>query len=126
MPTPEIFDFDTESLDDYNEDRINAALSEHPAILVNHLHIAAHLSAWATRLDEDTLNPEKDSGFSSALREIAAHLRQADYVPGGPMLEEVESPNIASRSAWRTENRLRSLEHEVEKLGGIRRSGSLG
>ncbi|WP_338538179.1 hypothetical protein N5P18_15680 [Janibacter terrae] len=126
MPTPEIFDFDAADLADYDEDRMRVALAEHPAIIVNHLHIAAQLVAWASRLDEDTTVPsEANSGFSSALREVAAHLRQADYLPGGAMLEEVESPRTVSRSAWRTENRLRSVEREVEKLGGIRRSGSL-
>lgn len=128
MPTPMIFDFDTENLADYDEKRMEVALAEHPALIVNHLHIAAQLEAWAGRLLEDRViprNEQSNTGFAAGLREVAAHLRQADYLPGGAMLEEVESQDTLSRRSRRTENRLRSVEHEVEKLGGIRRSGSI-
>ena len=90
MPTPHIFDFDPSNLADFNAARLNRALTEHPAIMLNHLRIATALSGWADRLEEDEtgFGQKHDEGYVSALREVTAHLRQGDYLPDGPMLQE--------------------------------------
>lgn len=91
MPIPDQLDFDSERLAMYEEGRVREALTEHPSLYINHLEIAQHLSGWAERLEEDArpaLDPEFTKGYVEALREVAAHLRQADYAPGGGFLRE--------------------------------------
>ena len=51
MPTPEIFDFDASEIE-YDKRQATAALLSHPAIYINHLEIARHLTGWADRLGE--------------------------------------------------------------------------
>lgn len=85
MPTPEIFNFTTENLADYDEERIAQTLRDHPEVYVNHLEIAAWIEGWAQRLARDSVH-SPDDDFVKGLREIMAHLRQADFVPNGPLL----------------------------------------
>ncbi|KAB7761769.1 hypothetical protein [Mycolicibacterium mucogenicum] len=88
MPTPDIFDFDAEQLACYDQDRIDTILVEQPALYVNHLRIARSLRGWASRMKRDTpsIGDEFRKGYVQALREVAAHLRQGDYVEGGEMI----------------------------------------
>ncbi|ARV80832.1 MULTISPECIES: hypothetical protein [Mycobacterium] len=90
MPAPDIFNFDDSNLATYDPKKINRVLSEQPALYINHLRIARSIAGWADRLDADatTSGAEFQRGYAKALREIAAHLRQADYVEGGPMIVE--------------------------------------
>jgi hypothetical protein len=94
VPTPEIFDFDVERLADYNPARIDQVLDEHPALYINHLTVADHIAGWAERMvpliEEDmaTDGSEFNRGYAKALREVAAHLRQGDYVPSGAFMQE--------------------------------------
>lgn len=89
MPTPHILDFDDSELADFDPARLNQALTDHPAVMLNHLRIAVSLDDWASNLERDETNLDEDfeRGFVKALREVAAHLRQSDYVPGGAMLQ---------------------------------------
>lgn len=102
MPTPDIFDFDTEKLADYNPDRIERVLLDHPGVYVNHLFIADHLAEWSSRLSDGALERDSDfnRGYAKALREVAAHLRQGDYVPNGAFMEDVRR-EIDSRERLR-------------------------
>jgi hypothetical protein len=87
MPTPEIFDFNADNLASYDRDDIDKVLIEQPALYINHLRIARSLAGWASRLQEGgTINADFQRGYRQALREIAAHLRQGDYVEGGAMI----------------------------------------
>lgn len=86
MPNPDYFDFPTENLSGFDQDRFVAALRDHPAIFLNHLEIAAWLDGWIERLVER--REDEDGDFVKALREVRAHLRQADFVPGGAILDE--------------------------------------
>jgi hypothetical protein len=79
MPTPDIFDFDTERLDAYDQRTIDELLRIEPALYLNHLRIAQHLDGWATSLEEE----EQDQDYARALRTVAAHLRQGDYTTDG-------------------------------------------
>ena len=100
MPTPDLFDFDTNRLADYDPARVRRALREHPAVYVSHLQVAQWIEGWAERLEERSASELHDHrGSGQALREVAAHLRQADLVPGGPLLKEIDED---------TETRLRN------------------
>ena len=88
MPTPDLFDFDTERLADYDPARVREALREHPAVYVNHLQVAQWIQGWAERLEEGSNQIHDHTQFAKALREVSAHLRQADLVPDGPLLKE--------------------------------------
>lgn len=97
MPTPEIFDFDPDQLADYNPDKIDRILIEQPALYMNHLRIARSIRGWASRLDtRNAADKDFERGYSRALREVAAHLRQGDYVEGGEMIinQEAEEPGL--------------------------------
>ncbi|AMY53431.1 hypothetical protein [Rhodococcoides fascians] len=88
MALPSYLNFDESELASYDQRAVDKALREHPAIYLNHLEIAEHLDAWAAAVDRDHTSPPGAGGaYQTAIREIAAHLRQADYVPGGTMLE---------------------------------------
>ena len=92
MPTPHIFDFDETGLPNYQPEKIDKILIEQPALYANHLRIAHHLDGWATSLETGKLsttgidNDQSQQGFIRALREVAAHLRQGNYVEGGYMM----------------------------------------
>jgi hypothetical protein len=88
MPAPDpLLDFDTGILADYDPARVRQALREHPAVYANQLQIAHWLQGWADRLQTEFLTQGDDTDVDviHALREIAAHPRQADLVPGGPL-----------------------------------------
>jgi hypothetical protein len=97
MPTPDIFDFNADNLASYDQAGIDEILIEQPALYINHLRIARSIVGWASRLRTGrySTSGEVDDfqrGYIQALREIAAHLRQGDYVEGGSMIinQEVE------------------------------------
>lgn len=92
MPTPNIFNFDIDRLASYDADDIDRILVEQPALYINHLRIARSIQGWASRLESGGYGNRGDNdfqrGYAKALREVAAHLRQGDYVEGGPMIIE--------------------------------------
>jgi len=112
MPTPDIFDFDVERLGCYEPADIDKILVEQPALYINHLRVARSISGWASRLETDhgSSTDEFQKGYAKALREVAAHLRQGDYVEGGAMIieqspeEVVDSeespPNVDTSRNW--------------------------
>jgi hypothetical protein len=97
VPTPEIFDFDADGLDAYDEARVADALERHPTVYVNHLRIAQHIAAAASDLEaqrsdaddaDDTDDGRYAEGYVAALRAVVTALRQADYVPSGRLLTD--------------------------------------
>ena len=84
--------FETDGLADFSQDRLNEKLAELPELTTNHLQVAVALDTWATNLDFDVkrsaaLGETKyNEGFAAALRDVAAHLRQCDFLPGGDLL----------------------------------------
>ena len=94
MPTPDMFDFDADRLDDYDPLRVAEALEEHPALYVNHLQLAQYLQSWRESVEEDSRfggDPAFKKGYVDALNQVAAHLRQADYLPTGSFLGDVRA-----------------------------------
>lgn len=82
-PDEELLDFDTGELEDWDEERARAALDgDHGTLYRNHLHIALHLVQWAEaesgRTDTDA---RYKAGYTQALRDMAAFLRQTYYLP---------------------------------------------
>lgn len=71
--------FDFPDYTTYSPEQASKALAEHPDLYINHLTLAAHLDQWADRVE----NPSSPQmfGFVDALRDVSAHLRQADYMP---------------------------------------------
>jgi len=98
MPTPDVFDFDDSELMNYDSETIDKVLIEQPALYMNHLRLARSLDAQASRLETGhfstgTFDEDKyQQGWARALREVAAHLRQAEYVEGGYLLDPSASP----------------------------------
>lgn len=83
VQTPPRFTFEATTL--YDSTKAERALDEHPVVYTNHLAIALRLEHWADLV----ANPSSPQsvGFTDALRDVAAHLRQADYLPGSPELQ---------------------------------------
>lgn len=79
MPDSRLFDFDTNAIH-WNQKASDEALRDYPEIYRNHLAIAIAIADWESNLDED------DRDFRKALRDVAAHLRQADFVPNGVLM----------------------------------------
>lgn len=84
MLIPDHLKFPTDNLAHYDQERIDRVLAEAPDLYLNHLRIAKHLDSWSTGLDG-----EDDEDYSKALREVAAHLRQGDYLEDGILLRTV-------------------------------------
>lgn len=93
MPTPNFLDFDTDGLDG-DANQVAQALSRQPATYVNHLLIALHLDTRATQTVQGGPGPDdqQSQGYIKAMREVAAQLRQGDFLPGGALLEEPTDP----------------------------------
>ena len=72
------------------------------------LVIALHLDGWARRADERrdaNPKPEFNDGFVRALEEVAAHIRQGNYLPGGSLPDgsdstESDSPPQPQSQGW--------------------------
>lgn len=101
MPTPDLFDFDPDHLVDYEPARARRALTNYPAIYINHLEVARWLEDWADNLQDLESSSHENSGFIEALRQVSGHLRQADFVPDGMILREArESKERALHEEW--------------------------
>lgn len=88
----QLLDFDTTDLANWNLQAATAALAgEHGSLYRNHLAVAEWIASWSQNLRDGEFleNPsEFNEGFTRALAEVAAHLRQADLLPGGVLLGE--------------------------------------
>jgi hypothetical protein len=81
----QLFDFDKDRIE-WSTEAADTALAEYPDLYRNHLAIALWLDRWQQQLDSGLGDFNE---FRSALREVAAHLRQADCVPTGPIYRTV-------------------------------------
>lgn len=79
----ELLDFDTGTLEDWDEERARAALDgEDGALYRNHLHMALRLDQWARAESRRTdTHPRYRAGYVQALEDVAAFLRQTYYLP---------------------------------------------
>lgn len=86
----ELLDFDTGLMANWEPERAAQLLAEQHDLYRNHLIVARWVCGWADRMEEDEElgSPEQRSSFVLALREVAAHMRQGDLVPGGILYED--------------------------------------
>lgn len=84
----DLFDFDTSRLAKWDRTDPQALLERHPDLYRNHLAIAKWTDEWiASMKKHPTLKGEYQEGFVKGIREIAAHLRQGDLLPGGSIYD---------------------------------------
>ena len=87
-----LLDFDKDQLAHWKPEVAEQALAGNEGDLYrNHLAIAAWIANWAQNLRDGEMqeNPtEFNEGFVRALGDIAAHLRQTDFLPEGVLLHE--------------------------------------
>jgi hypothetical protein len=63
----------------------------HGGLYRNHLVVAHFIDGWRERTLRPRLLPRPrdwQQGFEYAMREVAAHLRQGDFLPGGILHDE--------------------------------------
>lgn len=71
MPLPSIFDFDSERLADFQQDKMEDALRRYPAEFVSHLQTAESIQKWAERMEEHDIGLDDGryrEGYAQALR----------------------------------------------------------
>ena len=89
----DLLDFAEEELTIYEPGRARRLLEEHSDVYRAQLIAARHLSIWAERIEQRPaygVDQRHLKGFMNALLEVAAHLRQGDYLPGGRLYEDDE------------------------------------
>lgn len=88
----ELLNFDKDRLADWQPARADSALNGSDGDLFrSHLAIAKWLEGWTDRLAEGPRifdGPEEREAYIAGIREVMAHLRQGDFVPGGTFYEE--------------------------------------
>lgn len=93
----ELLDFDHDRLAHFNLGDARQQLAESRDAFRSQLVAARWLDGWRERMGEDaslTHSADWQDGFNSALREVAAHLRQGDLIPGGVLHDETDSGNL--------------------------------
>jgi hypothetical protein len=92
----ELLQFDETRLTDFDPARAQQALDEHGDVFRAQLITARWIEQWANGLEGDTWTlpseVEQRKGVIWALREVAAHLRQGDLIPGGTLYEQTVGP----------------------------------
>jgi hypothetical protein len=104
----EPFDLDRDELMTWWQDRFDRLLVEHPDRFWQQLALAKAFERWSLAFEQRVDLKEKVyQGFNIALLEIAALLRQGDFMPGGQMYHLVDpnsktndSPTVAASWDW--------------------------
>lgn len=88
-----LLDFDTSRLAAWDEVDTEQLLTEQPDLYRNHLVIAKWIDRWLEDMTHPSsgLEGKSEEGFQEGLREISAHLRQGDLLPGGGVFEQTVS-----------------------------------
>jgi hypothetical protein len=88
----QLLDFDKERLAHWRPEDAERVLAGDDADLYrNHLAIAKWIDGYAERLEDGEFAEkptEFNRGYVKGIREIAAHLRQADLMPEGLLIKE--------------------------------------
>jgi hypothetical protein len=93
----ELFDFDHGSLVHFDLASAKGRLAEQGDTFRAQLVAARWIEGWRERVAEDEMPTQSEDwreGFSSALREMTAHLRQGDLIPGGVLHDETDSGDL--------------------------------
>ncbi|WP_237295674.1 hypothetical protein [Streptomyces violaceoruber] len=91
MSDEHLLDFDKERLEHWDGEHAARLLQGSDAAMYrNHLEIAQWIDGWVDEMEASAsanLNPEHEKGVITGVRAIAAHLRQADLLPDGVLLQ---------------------------------------
>jgi hypothetical protein len=93
----ELFDFDHNRLDEFDLGAAQHRLAEKGDTYRTQLVAARWIDGWRERMEEDEGSMQSEDwheGFNYAMREIAAHLRQGDLLPGGVLHDETDSGQL--------------------------------
>lgn len=87
----ELLDFETDLLADWDDARARRLLVEQPDVYRNHLIVARFIDEWVEELMDEPVISSVDfhSGYIEGVRELAAHLRQGDFVVGGMLHDHI-------------------------------------
>src|SRR5687767_4259964 len=100
----QLFDFDHNRLADFDIKRARALLQERGDVYRAQLVAARWIDGWRQGMTDDPgltglRGEEYSEGFDQALREIAAHLRQGDLIPGGILHDETDTGKLGPTDA---------------------------
>jgi hypothetical protein len=88
----ELLEFDPSRMPDFDRLKALEALEEHGEVFRAQLVAARWIDGWRRRLEAHrggpTSSADFDDGVDFALREIVAHLRLGDFLPGGRLYED--------------------------------------
>jgi hypothetical protein len=91
----ELLDFEEKELADYDRGRAVQALRQHGEIFRSQLVAARWIHQWADRLMElPALDPAANQAFVNALLDVAAHLRQGDFLPGSAIYKQTVGDSV--------------------------------
>lgn len=96
----DLLDFDHARVDRFELRKAHETLAgEHADTYRTHLVAARWFEQWREALEErerippgDEGDKRYDEGIQYALREVAAHLRKGDFVPGAAVYDETVNP----------------------------------
>ena len=94
LPDDVLLDFDLSRLEDGDTLDPRALLAQHGDLYRNHLSIARWVEGWRERHVASGVSERRSEEFDAqnyALGEIAAHLRQGDFLPGGGLYGDITS-----------------------------------
>lgn len=95
----EPFDIERDELMNWWQDRFDQLLVEYPDRFWQQLALAKAFERWSQALEQRfDLREKVYQGFNDALLEIAALLRQGEFMPGGQMFHLVD-PNSKTDSS---------------------------
>jgi hypothetical protein len=93
----DLFDFDHSRLDEFDHGAAQRRLAEQGEAYRAQLVAARWIEGWRERREQDELPMESQEwreGFDTALREVMAHLRLGDLIPGGILHDETDSGQL--------------------------------
>jgi hypothetical protein len=83
-----LLDFDAGNMAHYDPKQAAQDLVAHGDLFRNHLLIARWIDNWIHGMRGMSAASTGQEQFERALREVAAHLRQGDLLPGGVLYDE--------------------------------------
>lgn len=95
----QLLDFDHDQLAHFDLAVARDQLDKDRASYRPQLVLARWIDGWRERMAANEGGPARDQeqwieGFDYAAREVAAHLRQGDFLPGGVLYEETDSGRL--------------------------------
>lgn len=93
----ELFDFDHDRLANFELHTAEDTLRSKGNVYRAQLVAAKWIEGWRERVATDDFPPRNEDwqdGWETALREVTAHLRQGDLIPGGVLHDETDDGRL--------------------------------